>query len=52
VPVLNSEPKIYTGSLKFTLVTDTNSAWVIYFWEDIAKQGATSWSELKSEFYL
>jgi hypothetical protein len=52
VPVLNSEPKIYNGSLKFTLVTDTNSAWVIYFWEDIAKQGATSWSELKSEFYL
>jgi len=52
VPVFNSEPKIYNGSLKFTLVTDTNSAWVIYFWEDIAKPGATSWSELKSEFYL
>jgi hypothetical protein len=52
VPVLNSEPKVYNGSLKFTMVTDINSAWVIYFWEDIAKAGSKSWSELKLEFYL
>jgi len=52
VPVLNSEPKIFEGSLKFSMTTDINSAWIIYFWEDIAKQGAKSWSELKLEFYL
>jgi len=52
VPVVNSEPKIYEGSLKFTLITDINAAWVIYFWEDLAKTGSTSWSELKIEFYL
>jgi hypothetical protein len=52
VPVLNSEPKIYSGSLKFTMITDINSAWVIYFWEDIAKPGSTSWSELKIEYLL
>ncbi|MGB5288080.1 MAG: hypothetical protein WBQ32_08565 [Ignavibacteriaceae bacterium] len=52
VPLLNSEPELYGGSLKFTMVTDINSAWVIYFWEDIAKAGAKSWSELKIEFYL
>jgi len=52
VPVLNSEPKIYKGSLKFTMITDINSAWIIYYWEDIAKPGSTSWSELKIEYYL
>ena len=52
VPVLNSEPSVYEGSIKFTMITDINAAWVIYFWEDIAKVGAKSWSELKIEFYL
>ena len=52
VPVLNSEPSVYEGSVKFTIITDINAAWVIYFWEDIAKVGAKSWSELKIEFYL
>jgi hypothetical protein len=52
VPVTNSEPKIYSGSLKFTMMTDINSAWTIYFWEDIARSGAKSWSELKIEYYL
>ena len=52
VPVLNSEPKVFEGSLKFTMTTDINAAWVIYFWEDIAIQNSKSWSELKIEFYL
>lgn len=52
VPVLNSDPKVYEGSLKFTMTTDINAAWIIYFWEDIAKQDSKSWSELKIEFYL
>ncbi len=51
VPALNSAPKVYEGSLKFTMTTDFNDAWVIYFWEDIAKQDYKSWSELKIEFY-
>lgn len=52
VPVQNSVPKIYQGSLKFTMTRDINSAWIIYYWEDIAVQNAKSWSELKIEFYL
>lgn len=52
VPILNSEPKVFEGSLKFTMATDINAAWVIYFWEDIAIQNSKSWSELKLEFYL
>jgi hypothetical protein len=52
VPVLNSEPSVYEGSIKFTMITDINAAWVIYFWEDIAKVEIKSWSELKIEFYL
>ena len=52
VPILNSEPKVFEGSLKFTMTTDINTAWVIYFWEDIAIQNSKSWSELKIEFYL
>lgn len=51
VPIQNSEPQIYGGSLKFTMINE-NTTWVIYFWEDIAKVGAKSWSELKIEFYL
>jgi hypothetical protein len=52
VPVANSESKIFKGSLKLTMKTDINAAWVIYFWEDIAEQDSKSWSELKIEFYL
>jgi hypothetical protein len=52
VPIQNSEPAVYGGNLKFTMIRDNNNAWVIYFWEDIAKQGESSWSELKNEFYL
>jgi len=50
VPVLNSSPAVYEGNLRFVMVTDINSAWVIYYWEDIAKQGYDSWSQLKIEF--
>jgi hypothetical protein len=52
VPVNNSEPNLYQGSLKFTMTIDINSAWIIFYWEDIANQGSQSWSELKIEFYL
>lgn len=52
IPVQNSDPKIFQGSLKFTMTRDINSAWIIYFWEDIAIQNIKSWSELKIEYYL
>jgi len=52
VPVQNGSPAVYEGNLRFIMTTDINSAWVIYYWEDIAKQGFKSWSELKIEFYL
>ncbi len=51
VPVLNAEPKVFRGSLKFSMTTDINAAWKIYYWEDIAEQDLKSWSELKVEFY-
>ena len=52
VPIQNAEPAVYEGNLKFTMIRDNTNAWVICFWEDIAKQGQSSWSELKNEFYL
>lgn len=52
VPVQNSIPVIYEGNLRFIMTTDINSAWVIYYWEDIANQTIKSWSNLKVEFYL
>jgi hypothetical protein len=52
VPDPNSSSKIYDGNLKFIMKTDINNTWVIYYWEDIAKSGSMSWSELKIEFYL
>jgi hypothetical protein len=51
IPDLNSGSRIFEGSLKFTMVTDINAAWVITYWEDIAKAGSKTWSELKIEFY-
>ena len=52
VPVQNSIPVIYEGNLRFIMTTDINSAWVIYYWEDVASQNLKSWSNLKIEFYL
>lgn len=52
VPVQNSVPKIYEGNLRLLMTTDIKSAWIIYYWEDIATQTSKSWSELKIEFYL
>jgi hypothetical protein len=51
IPVLNSNPNIYEGNLKFSMIRDINAAWVIYYWEDIAIQDSKSWSELKIAFY-
>jgi len=50
VPNLTGAPNIYEGSLKFSLITDNQSAWVIYYWEDISND--SSWSDLKVEYNL
>jgi len=50
VPNLSGAPNIYEGSLKFSLITDNQSAWVIYYWEDISND--SSWSDLKVEYNL
>lgn len=51
VPQLNADPKIYSGSLKFSLTTDINNFWVIFSWEDLAESGSLSWSDLKGSSY-
>ncbi len=53
VPIQNGDPQIIEGSLKFTMTTDNNNTWVIYFWEDIAlpDPSKNSWSKLKIEYY-
>lgn len=47
VPQLNNESLIYAGNLKFSMFRDAGGVWSVYFWEDNAVQGSTSWSELK-----
>ncbi len=43
-------PKIYQGSLKFTINLDRSNQWVITKWEDIGSANLPSWSELKGRF--
>ena len=47
VPQLNNESLIFEGNLNFTMFRDAGGVWSIYFWEDNAIEGSTSWSELK-----
>lgn len=49
IPNLTGDPEIYEGSLKFNMITDNQLAWVIHYWEDIAKENSSSWSNLKIE---
>lgn len=51
VPNNQSEPKDYQGDLRFTMVRDSRSIWVIYFWQDTKSTNLPSWSELKGRFY-
>jgi hypothetical protein len=52
VPNLSGAPDIYEGSLKFSMITDNQAAWIIYYWEDITKENNRSWSDLKIESHL
>lgn len=47
VPNLSGTSDIYRGNLKFSMITDNQAAWVIYYWEDISND--SSWSDLKIE---
>lgn len=51
VPNDQNEPKDYQGDLRFTMVRDSRSVWVIYFWQDNKSTNLPSWSELKGRFY-
>ncbi len=46
-----SIPENYQGDLKFTMIRDSRSVWVIYNWQDTKNSDLPSWSELKGRFY-
>lgn len=51
VPYNQSEPKDYQGDLRFDMVRDGRSVWVIYYWQDSKSTLQPSWSELKGNYY-
>jgi len=51
VPQRDSDPLIFQGNLEFTMVRDSRSVWVIYFWKDNAIEDNPSWSDLKGSVY-
>jgi len=51
VPNVETEPKDYQGDLRFNMVRDSRSIWVIYYWQDTKSTALPSWSELKGKFY-
>jgi len=51
IPNDQSEPKDYQGDLRFTMIRDNRSVWVIYYWQDTKSTNLPSWSELKGKFY-
>lgn len=44
-------PQDYQGDLKFTMIRDSRSVWVIYNWQDTKNSDLPSWSDLKGRFY-
>ncbi len=44
-------PENYQGDLKFTMIRDARSVWVIYNWQDSKNSDLPSWSDLKGRFY-
>ncbi len=51
LPNEESEPADYQGDLRFNMVRDNRSVWVIYYWQDTKSTALPSWSELKGKFY-
>ncbi len=45
-------PQNYQGDLKFNMIRDSRSIWVIYFWQDSKSSNTLpSWSDLKGRTY-
>ena len=44
-------PSNYQGELKFNMIRDSRSVWVIYFWQDTKNSSLLSWSDLKGRLY-
>ena len=47
VPQRNGDPLIFQGNVQFSMLRDSRSIWVIYFWKDNAFEDEPSWSDLK-----
>ncbi|NWF49569.1 MAG: hypothetical protein HXY49_03410 [Ignavibacteriaceae bacterium] len=51
LPNDGSIPENYLGDLKFSMIRDSRSFWVVYFWQDIKNPDFPSWSEMKGRNY-
>jgi hypothetical protein len=47
----SGSPQIYQGELRFDMIRDSRSVWVIYLWQDTKNTDNPSWSELKGRFH-
>lgn len=51
VPQRNADPLSFEGNVEFSMIRDSRSIWVIYFWKDNAVGDNPSWSDLKGSLY-
>jgi hypothetical protein len=51
VPQRNGDPLNFQGNVQFSMLRDSRSIWVIYFWKDNAIEDKPSWSDLKGTLY-
>jgi hypothetical protein len=51
VPQRDGDPLNYEGNVEFSMIRDSRSIWVIYFWKDNAVGDEPSWSDLKGSRY-
>jgi hypothetical protein len=51
VPQGSGDPLIFEGNVEFSMIRDSRSIWVIYFWKDNAVGDNPSWSDLKGSFH-
>ncbi|UCH64566.1 MAG: hypothetical protein JSW63_08010 [Ignavibacterium sp.] len=51
VPQGSGDPLIFEGNVEFSMILDSRSIWVIYFWKDNAIGDKPSWSDLKGSLY-
>jgi hypothetical protein len=51
VPQRSGDPSIFEGNVEFSMILDSRSIWVIYFWKDNAVGDIPSWSDLKGTNY-